>query len=102
MRAGQGRAEGRTHANRMQMRIPVAASAAALPSFPDPSPDGGDSGSLGAATLGGRRGTGRRRRKRRRLRRRSRGGGGGGGGLARPLRRRHGGLIPGGAESRVS
>ncbi|XP_027385992.1 protein WWC2 isoform X2 [Bos indicus x Bos taurus] len=74
------------------MRSPVAA---APPSFPDPSPDGGGSGSLGAATLGGRRGTGRRRRKRRRLRRRSRGGGGGGG-FARPLRRRHGGLIPGG------
>lgn len=88
-----GAGPGGAHANRMQMKRPVAAEAAAPPSFPDPSPDGGGSGSLGAATLGGHRGTGRRRRKRRRQRRRPRGGGGG---FDRLLRRRHGGLIPGG------
>lgn len=90
---GGGAGPGGAHANRMQMKRPVAAEAAAQPSFPDPSPDGGGSGSLGAATLGGHRGTGRRRRKRRRQRRRPRGGGGG---FDRLLRRRHGGLIPGG------
>lgn len=90
---GGGADPGGAHANRMQMRRPVAAAAAAPPSFPDPSPDGGGSGSLGAETLGGHRGTGRRRRKRRRQRRRPRGGGGG---FDLRLRRRHGGLIPGG------
>ena len=63
--AGAGRAPGGAHANRTQMRRPAAAAAAASRSFPDPSADGGGSRSLGAATLGAHRATGRGGRRRR-------------------------------------